>query len=510
MSYRNPKIIDDKSGQVLGQAIAQGAQNLAKGVVGYEQERRKAIALEKKEAEDKLKKDQLETGNIVKIITDTNADIAAFNKRIIQDGIAFGDGVRKMYATVANDIGDIRMEGIRGATGQGHIEKVQVANQRKTKLDQMYTAVVSLLGTSDKMTDKGAAEIGNTFAFTNIGEGKENAAKNMIFGVNSMQGYGGYEIKENTPGEYTLEIKKPGGDPVSYTLADVLAVNDNPYTERATTLPGEIIKAAESQLLVQEGINKGKLNAKAIVGVAKEVTLTTNSGTKAVSRQNLNTAFINSNIASQTTSIFDRLDAANTTPQMQEMDLKDFNMTADTYNAIGKDSTPEQKRVLQEEAIRKEVQARYLKAIPGPPVQEKEGVFYQDTTISTTNTAEKNEQLSKVYKKYSDGIAKLNVTTTAADAVKEIIRFANLGEGATISRGSSNRFATKEITLNDNFIATITVGDGEGDYDSTQKYDLKKIEEAENFIRNKTGIYDPTQLDALATALSKKANSFSN
>ena len=48
MSYRNPKIIDDKSGQVLGQAIAQGAQNLAKGVVDYEQERRKAIALEKK------------------------------------------------------------------------------------------------------------------------------------------------------------------------------------------------------------------------------------------------------------------------------------------------------------------------------------------------------------------------------------------------------------------------------------------------------------------------------
>ena len=48
MSYRNPKIIDDKSGQVLGQAIVQGAQNLAKGVVGYEQERRKAIALEKK------------------------------------------------------------------------------------------------------------------------------------------------------------------------------------------------------------------------------------------------------------------------------------------------------------------------------------------------------------------------------------------------------------------------------------------------------------------------------
>ena len=144
-------------------------------------------------------------------------------------------------------------------------------------------------------------------------------------------------------------------------------------------------------------------------------------------------------------------------------------------------------------------------------MKEDEGEYYLESRGEKVSDASKKDvQLSKVYKKYSTGITKLNTTTTAADAVQEIIRFANLGEGATISRGSSNRYATKEITLNDNFIATITVGDGEGDYDSTQKYDLRKIEEAENFIRNKTGIYDPTQLDTLATALSKKANSFSN
>ena len=36
MSYRNPKIIDDKSGQILGQAIALGAQNISKGIMGME------------------------------------------------------------------------------------------------------------------------------------------------------------------------------------------------------------------------------------------------------------------------------------------------------------------------------------------------------------------------------------------------------------------------------------------------------------------------------------------
>ena len=33
MSYRNPKIIDDKSGLVLSQAIAAGAQNISKGII---------------------------------------------------------------------------------------------------------------------------------------------------------------------------------------------------------------------------------------------------------------------------------------------------------------------------------------------------------------------------------------------------------------------------------------------------------------------------------------------
>ena len=55
MSYRNPKIIDDKSGQVLGQAIAQGAQNISKGIMGMEAQYQAA----QKRKEEKAKADQL-------------------------------------------------------------------------------------------------------------------------------------------------------------------------------------------------------------------------------------------------------------------------------------------------------------------------------------------------------------------------------------------------------------------------------------------------------------------
>ena len=52
MSYRNPTIVDDKSGQILGQAISQGAQNLAQGAMQMAQKNQLAIKEEKKEEED--------------------------------------------------------------------------------------------------------------------------------------------------------------------------------------------------------------------------------------------------------------------------------------------------------------------------------------------------------------------------------------------------------------------------------------------------------------------------
>jgi len=59
MSYRNPKIIDDKSGQVLGQAIAQGAQTIAQGIIGMEKQNQLAREKREKEArEAKLRADR--------------------------------------------------------------------------------------------------------------------------------------------------------------------------------------------------------------------------------------------------------------------------------------------------------------------------------------------------------------------------------------------------------------------------------------------------------------------
>ena len=85
MSYRNPKIIDDKSGMVLGQAIAAGAKNISKGIIGMVEKDR--IAKEKKDKEDKEKiaSDKLKSDKSAAVIIESAADRGAWAKNVAKN-----------------------------------------------------------------------------------------------------------------------------------------------------------------------------------------------------------------------------------------------------------------------------------------------------------------------------------------------------------------------------------------------------------------------------------------
>ena len=55
MSYRNPKIINDKSGEILAKGISQGVQNIAKGITAFGAEQRRAEILQQKEKQNLIK-----------------------------------------------------------------------------------------------------------------------------------------------------------------------------------------------------------------------------------------------------------------------------------------------------------------------------------------------------------------------------------------------------------------------------------------------------------------------
>ena len=52
MSYRNPKIINDKSAEILAKGISQGVQNISKGITAFGAEQRRNEILQQKEKQN--------------------------------------------------------------------------------------------------------------------------------------------------------------------------------------------------------------------------------------------------------------------------------------------------------------------------------------------------------------------------------------------------------------------------------------------------------------------------
>ena len=509
MSYRNPTIVNDQSGAVLGQAIAQGAQNIAKGIIGMEAQNRAAKERAAKQAE----KDERKT------IADANAQVAVIDKNA-KDRQAQYDRVQKNMKN-AGDNFQILMEENINLTGQLNIdfindkspEKIQQikeAKEKRAELNEFMTDFGTYLPEASTYSDLAASDILNNTSYTSIGGDDGAKAKKTLNAMMGSEGYG-YDL-EHIDGKNYLKITSPDGKSFNISQNDLKSIGKLSHTrkesgpqEMQNATKGLVMTKTESgeemntSLFATDATKKGP-DGKPLIEPIQKTNEVDPKGYK-INRQKLDANKINQILVPEQLRVVSKIGAFRNNGE-RDLFLRDYRISPTVYDK----ATPEEQNAMIESSVKDNFLQTYN-------MKERDDEYFTESRgekVSETDASKKDVQLGKVYKKYSEGLTKLNEVTTAEDAVKEIYKFANLGTGATISRGSSNRFATNKISLGKDFVATITIGDGEGDYDSTQTYDLKKIEEAENFIRNKTGIYDPTQLDALATALSKKANSFSN
>ena len=506
MSYRNPTIVNDQSGAVLGQAIALGAQNIAKGIIGMEAQNRAA----KERAAEQAKIDEK------KAIADANAQVAVIQKNAENAQDQY-DRVQKNMKNVGDNFG-ISMKSAVDRLGQYNIDfindkspekikQIKEANEEIAALNEIITDWGAYLPEASNYSQLASSDIMNNVSYTSIGGDDGSKAKATINAIMGSEEYSYDLVIED--GKNYLQIKGPDGVDFKLNQNDLKSIGPL-YNKREESGPQEMQNSTKGLVMIDT--NDGEEIQKSLfattpakegseekpLAVPLEKTSSVDPDGYLINRQKLNSTKLDQIIVPEQLRVLTKIE--DLPKGKRNLFLRDYRISPTVYD----NATPEERTSMVEDSVKDNFLQTYN-------MKEDEGEYYLESRgEKVSDESKKDVQLNKVYKKYSTGITKLNATTTAADAVQEIIRFANLGEGATISRGSSSRYATKEITLNDNFIATITVGDGEGDYDSTQKYDLRKIEEAENFIRNKTGIYDPTQLDTLATALSKKANSFSN
>jgi len=105
MSYRNPKIINDRSAEILAKGISQGVQNISKGIIAFDAEKRRDEILQKKEKQ-----------NLIKLQNEHSESSAAFNAGL--EGMSASMKKAMIEANEANltRIDEIKREQQKGNT----------------------------------------------------------------------------------------------------------------------------------------------------------------------------------------------------------------------------------------------------------------------------------------------------------------------------------------------------------------------------------------------------------
>ena len=189
MSYRQPKIIDDKSGQVLGQAIVQGAQNLTQGAMQMAQKNQLAIKEEKKEKED------LNIG-LVNLAAQYNNDLQSAAKL-----------TKEQLSGIKNDFG-ISMEEI---INQGYLaqkdfledksdanrKRVEANTARRTGINKWMIGVGALVTNAQTLVKEAASDIATNVYFPPIKGDDGTAGLEMTNAFLNKEGYSyGHIVEE--------------------------------------------------------------------------------------------------------------------------------------------------------------------------------------------------------------------------------------------------------------------------------------------------------------------------
>ena len=211
MSYRQPKIVDDKSGQILGQAIAQGAQNLAQGAMQMAQKNQLAIKEEKKEKED------LNIG-LVNLAAQYNNDLQAAAKL-----------TKEQLSGIKNDFG-ISMEEI---INQGYLaqkdfledksdanrKRVEANAARRTGINKWMVGVGALVTNAQTLVHEAASDIATNVYFPPINGDDGTAGLEMTNAFLNKEGYSYGHIAEEETNVFGKVAKGQKG-----IMTDMLAI----------------------------------------------------------------------------------------------------------------------------------------------------------------------------------------------------------------------------------------------------------------------------------------------
>lgn len=435
MSYRNPQIIQDRSGEILAKGISQGMAGLAKGIqtlgAKREAERKRKIAEGKQFAKDSMKIAREQASSSSK----TNKNLTKLVGNI--------NGISDYMSQLTNEIGDLKMKGIQGTSTQEDVNKIIYAQGEQDKINSGVELTLGYAGTPNI---ENPLQAGNGQYIKEDENGSIDANRAFHFGLKSAEGFSiEYPTKE-VDGIRTQYVKATDSDGNSYEKAwdDYLAdLTEGGYIVK---LPNVQVELQEDQTealydkkgnflnnltmnqdektIIENGFeNKGDFLSKSKVSAVND------EGEKIIeNRQYLNKLSIEQARERLTDTTFSKVTYAETNKQALNRALIDLNIY-DSKGPIGaeewlsEDMTDEMKKEAIQRSTDKTWEITRIK-------QDSEGRYYRVTSSYSPESSKSSdspsaaEQARVAYNNFSANInTQLGKSTkeTFGDAVKNIV-----------------------------------------------------------------------------------------
>lgn len=205
MSYRNPQIIQDRSGEILAKGISQATSSIAKGIqtlgAKREAERKRKIAEDKQFRKDSMKIARQKAADS----STTNKNLAKLSGNI--DGLKY---TLKYY-------GDISGEAkVRGVQGTSTSEDENTITYAQGEMDKLNSGIELTLGYAGTSNIENPLEAGNGQYIKEDENGSIAANRAFHFGLKSAEGFSIEYPKKIVDGKVQQYVKATDSDGNSY------------------------------------------------------------------------------------------------------------------------------------------------------------------------------------------------------------------------------------------------------------------------------------------------------
>lgn len=434
MSYRNPKIIDDKSGQVLGQAIAQGAQNISKGIMGMEAQYQAA----QKRKEEKAKADQLkrdrDSDSMVNAIEKNAANKTAQYKRQ-QDlmknvGKNFTDKMEKNV----NEGGALRIANVQDKSPE-MVAKIKKNAEEQENLNGFMINVGSIMPEAAALAGLTASELKNKAYYTAINGDDGGSAQVILKGLMATEGYG-YDIMQEDGINYLL-INTPDGGQARFSESELQAAGKL-FGTRDQTTSEYLDKSLKDKILVEQEGKTGLALTQALIADAPVVTEEIDAQGYKIVRQKINPDKLDPLLNTEIMRINATVTTA-TSANQRNLTLNDLLISPEDYDAASEN----ERELMVGNQVRDNILQKYgikqvgVEAANGAVITE----YYRESRgPATKSDSATSTQRLENYNDFNLGLKSL--VDTAGDApvgIEPAMKLLSVGPGKKLTINSKRR-----------------------------------------------------------------------